>query len=597
MYWLSLFFFAQVFGNASNPSLDKTAPSVTISTPTSSSTYDAGTSATVTLAGTSSDASGIAICRYTNSLGGSGNAATSSDGSWSIANAALTVGDNVITVTCVDPGNNQGTDVLTVTRSSASSCARTIVWLDTNAYEKPCDVSITMPTATVHYYVNIQSGSDSSGCGTTSSPCATLRGLTRVGGGGTTFRNLTGIRCVSTDAIADINIGSATSSATSGSTAFFLFNEPGCFGGTVGKEVVIKPWGTGLVTFNRGGTAQGIVGGSTMIRDLIIYGDDGTGNRKFKFVADNTGSNAFSLKIVGDRITLARVLCTATVSSGNPRCFSYCGDDGEVCTGFSYINNEVYDCNGGSGEQCGALYVGSCLDTGGCNAHTILIQNSVARNLGGECYEMNPRTQSENFIIDGNVMYDCGHTTEQSSMWSARPCLSFNINQSGTLDDVIVRNNLMWDCSSGCIWEQTQSTSTHTPKIYNNTCIGYGTGTSNNSRPEGISQQGFTSNARIQNNIIWSSTGVNPFGSSGQSYDAWSNNGIGSGETGGTSNQAVSAATFQSTTVNNANYLKPTTGAAVVNAGTSLSADVPVDYLDATRPVGAAFDIGAFEVN
>lgn len=112
--------------NPNDARLDKTAPSVTISTPTSSSTYDAGTDATLTtLSGTSSDATGVALCTWVNDLGGSGTATTTGSGGWSVSNLSLTVGDNAITVTCRDPGGNSGTDVLTVTRTSGS-CTTTI---------------------------------------------------------------------------------------------------------------------------------------------------------------------------------------------------------------------------------------------------------------------------------------------------------------------------------------------------------------------------------------------------------------------------------------------------------------------------------------
>lgn len=109
--------------NPNDPSLDKTAPTVTISTPTSSSTYDAGTDETLaTLAGTSSDATGVAICTWSSDVGGSGIATTSGDGSWTVSNITLEDGDNVITVTCKDPGNNAGTDVLTVTTDLSGTC-------------------------------------------------------------------------------------------------------------------------------------------------------------------------------------------------------------------------------------------------------------------------------------------------------------------------------------------------------------------------------------------------------------------------------------------------------------------------------------------
>lgn len=121
--WRSLALIAalQVFGNANDPSLDKTAPTVSIAVPTSSSTFDAGTSSTVAVSGTSSDASGIAICRIANALTSvTANAATTGSGAWSLT-VALSEGSNALTVTCMDPGGNQGTALITVTRTASSA--------------------------------------------------------------------------------------------------------------------------------------------------------------------------------------------------------------------------------------------------------------------------------------------------------------------------------------------------------------------------------------------------------------------------------------------------------------------------------------------
>jgi hypothetical protein len=99
---------------------DQTGPTVTITGPTSSSTFDNGTGATITVSGTASDAlSSVTGCSYTNSLGGSGSASGTT--SWSISSLALTVGSNVITVTCLDSASNSGNDVITITRSSGGS--------------------------------------------------------------------------------------------------------------------------------------------------------------------------------------------------------------------------------------------------------------------------------------------------------------------------------------------------------------------------------------------------------------------------------------------------------------------------------------------
>ena len=96
------------------------AVTTTITAPTSAATYDAGTSATLTtLAGTSKSGRTITGCTWANSLGGSGS--TSGTTSWTIASVALTVGSNVITVTCTNDGKTTGADIITVTRSGGAA--------------------------------------------------------------------------------------------------------------------------------------------------------------------------------------------------------------------------------------------------------------------------------------------------------------------------------------------------------------------------------------------------------------------------------------------------------------------------------------------
>jgi hypothetical protein len=97
-------------------SLSGAAVTVTITSPTSSSTYDNGTTSTITLGGTAQSNGTIRSCTYSNSLGGSGSASETT--SWSIASVSLTVGDNVITVTCTNASGVTGNDVITVTRSA-----------------------------------------------------------------------------------------------------------------------------------------------------------------------------------------------------------------------------------------------------------------------------------------------------------------------------------------------------------------------------------------------------------------------------------------------------------------------------------------------
>jgi hypothetical protein len=88
------------------------APTVTITSPTSATTY-AATGSTVALAGTASDDVAVTQVTWTTDKGASGTAAGTS--SWSVPAVALQPGPNVITVTARDGSNSTGTDVLTVT--------------------------------------------------------------------------------------------------------------------------------------------------------------------------------------------------------------------------------------------------------------------------------------------------------------------------------------------------------------------------------------------------------------------------------------------------------------------------------------------------
>ena len=98
--------------------LDTTVPTVTISSPTSSSTYTATTS-TISLGGSASDSvSGISSVAWSNNRGGNGTATGTA--SWTVSSISLSSGDNVITVTAKDGAVNSGTDTITVTQPTCT---------------------------------------------------------------------------------------------------------------------------------------------------------------------------------------------------------------------------------------------------------------------------------------------------------------------------------------------------------------------------------------------------------------------------------------------------------------------------------------------
>jgi hypothetical protein len=91
---------------------DEENPSVSITSPASSGTYETSSSA-VDISGTASDNIEVTKVSWTSSSGGSGNASGTS--SWSIADADLQEGDNVFTISAVDAAGNTSDDAITIT--------------------------------------------------------------------------------------------------------------------------------------------------------------------------------------------------------------------------------------------------------------------------------------------------------------------------------------------------------------------------------------------------------------------------------------------------------------------------------------------------
>jgi hypothetical protein len=103
--------------------MDTSAPAVTITSPTSSSTYSTGASS-ITLGGTASDNVGVTQVTWANNRGGGGSATGRT--SWTASGIALQPGPNVLTVTARDAAGNTTTATLTVTRTDTSAPTVTI---------------------------------------------------------------------------------------------------------------------------------------------------------------------------------------------------------------------------------------------------------------------------------------------------------------------------------------------------------------------------------------------------------------------------------------------------------------------------------------
>ena len=114
---------------------DSVAPTIAITSPTSSATYSTSTTP-LTLGGTASDNIGVTQVTWSNNRGGSGTASGTT--SWTASGIALQPGSNVLTVTASDNAGNTGTATLTVT------------FTDTTAP----NVAITSPTSGATYSAN-----------------------------------------------------------------------------------------------------------------------------------------------------------------------------------------------------------------------------------------------------------------------------------------------------------------------------------------------------------------------------------------------------------------------------------------------------------
>jgi hypothetical protein len=93
---------------------DGSAPSISITSPTSASTFST-TSGSITVRGSASDNNGVSQVTWVNNRGGSGTASGTT--SWTVSSVGLSSGSNVITVTARDAAGNQASDTLTVSYS------------------------------------------------------------------------------------------------------------------------------------------------------------------------------------------------------------------------------------------------------------------------------------------------------------------------------------------------------------------------------------------------------------------------------------------------------------------------------------------------
>jgi len=128
---------------------DTENPTITITSPTSSSLYSTSNN-TITIAGSASDNIGVSQVTWSNNRGGSGSASGTTN--WSTSNISLLTGQNIITVTARDAAANTGTDSITVTyalpTTSTTSSITTSSSSSTSSSTPSTTTTTIMPSTT-----------------------------------------------------------------------------------------------------------------------------------------------------------------------------------------------------------------------------------------------------------------------------------------------------------------------------------------------------------------------------------------------------------------------------------------------------------------
>jgi len=413
-------------------------------------------------------------------------------------------------------------------------------WLDPLEYTKPAFVPITVPdeaSCPNKYYVNMSGGSGST-C-SQASPCGSIDNV--MGKTGTK--------------------GGPAYIYVRGSGQWSGYNDT--FYGSAGNEIVIKPWPGYTATFSANSNMN-----SSNIHHIIFDGGPDLG-----IAFTSSGSDQYNMHIIADNITIYR--CRAYATTGGGMLFAV--GDSRVVSNVNFINNEFYQCNQTAGYQCSSIYVGP---GAGGGYSTMNIQNNIIRDMGGEAIEVNPRVTSSGMTIQGNAIHNSGKQT-CSGAWGCRPGITMSVQSGGGNNSTVIKNNLIWDTGSSCIWDRGGGTPA--PVIYNNTCYDYAV-VGSDPWPYGISSYSNGGSAIVRNNIIYASNGTNPF--DGSRFVKSNNICVGC-------DIGWNTGVFLSTNKNNIDFLKIGQSSPAYNAGSSV--DVTMDYAGAMRPYGSAYDVGAFE--
>lgn len=360
--------------------------------------------------------------------------------------------------------------------SEAATTSGGVNWLDSATYTKPVFIPLAVPDegSTVNkYFVDMSNGSGST-C-SQSAPCASLNSVSGKAGtnGGPAYIYLKGNGYLN----------------LTGST----------LAGAPGREIVVKPWpgdSTPAVMTAQGGcnvsNANTIAGANT---HHVIF--DGGPNMLFRFAGSGCTSdqNGYTVVVKSNDITLYRVRIDAK-GSGGPALGPGTGS-GSRTSNFKFINSELY----GATRYYGVYTGGGTGCAAGDTSHTNLeFRNSIFRQIDGRGIQIEPRSNSNGVIIDGNAFHDIGYNDSGTSSISgavqvANAC-------GGTTSGIAVTNNLMWNLGGGGVLIFVNVGTPSGFKVINNTIYDYARATPVSLNSHAITCYSEGCKAEVRNNII-----------------------------------------------------------------------------------------------
>jgi hypothetical protein len=231
-------------------------------------------------------------------------------------------------------------------------------------------------------------------------------------------------------------------------------------------------------------------------------------------------------------------------------------------------NTEIYNCGNTEAEHGIYLVEGNGITIRGCKIH-----DNAGNNIQINCRSASSRRVT-NLIIEKNLLYNAakgGYNGYSGSGSGNGIILMDNDNDysSGAITNAIVRNNIIHHNSDAGINFRSQSSKTN--YIVNNTLW--------NNDDVGMEWSGAPA-AHFINNISCDNRSAQITGNT----------------SGTTSNNLTTSPEFESTTPENANFLKLSSGSTTaLDLGNDQSSRVSDDFWGIIRSSGGVFDIGASE--